>query len=94
MGMGCLKIRIMACVLFLAVPLVHSGNNDSQWIVVSALEFWEDLTPLCEYRKNEGLVVLRVRTTDVLSREEIQTGNAEALKKHLQKLCSQTKGEN
>jgi len=86
------KILIILAVSYSMTTGVQSQNPCPQWIVVSAPEFWEETLPLCEYRKSEGLNVIRVRTTDVLSAEELKEGKSEALRKHLRKLCSQTTG--
>jgi hypothetical protein len=94
MGIICMKIRITVFLFFIAASLVYPENPGSQWIVVSVPEFWEELAPLCEYRRNEGLIVIRIRTNDILSEEEIKTGDAGSLKKQLQNICSQSKGNN
>ncbi len=81
--------------LFLTVlPVFAPGDSSSQWIVVSAPDFLDELVPLCEFRKAEGLVVIIIKTTDILSDEEIREGNAESLWNHLMRLCKQNTGKN
>ncbi|MBN1903345.1 hypothetical protein JW926_18650 [Candidatus Sumerlaeota bacterium] len=87
-----IKLRLIFS-FFIGASLVYPDNPPSQWIVVSPPEFHEELTPLCEYRKNEGMLVIRVNT-EVLNEAGDTSGSAENLKKRLHKLCSQSKGEN
>jgi hypothetical protein len=63
-----------------------------QWIVVTAPAFRKTIEPLCEQRKSQGLRVIVVQTTDVLSGEEIREGDARKLREHVNKLCREYKG--
>jgi hypothetical protein len=78
------------------VGLTWAGRSPAaekpQWIVVTAPAFKEALTPLCDHRSAEGLRVVVVQTTDVLSATQIRDGDASALKEHLQKLCEKSNG--
>ena len=50
------------------------------------------IEPLCQQRESQGWRVVVVRTTDVLSRDDIRTGEAAKLREHIQKLCREYKG--
>jgi peptidase C25-like protein len=65
-----------------------------QWIVVTAPAFRSALAPLCERRRAEGMRVVVVQTTDVLSAEQIRRGDGSLLKDRVQRLCWQSPGRN
>jgi hypothetical protein len=80
---------IALCLLASApVCAVPSG----QWIVVTAPAFRKAIEPLCQQRKEQGLQVVRVQTTDVLTAKEILTGDARKLREHINKLCREHEG--
>lgn len=60
---------------------------ERQWIVVTAPAFRKAIEPLCEERKKQGLHVVVVQTTDVLSRDDIRAGRGLKLREHINKLC-------
>ncbi|HEY7428159.1 MAG TPA: C25 family cysteine peptidase [Gemmataceae bacterium] len=64
----------------------------AQWIVVTAPSFRKAVEPLCAQRKNQGLHVVIVQTTDVLTDEEVRAGKARKLREHINKLCREYKG--
>ena len=59
-----------------------------QWIVVTAPAFRDSLVPLCEHRSAQGLKVIVIETTEILTNEQIQNGEAIALRNHIQNLCN------
>ncbi len=63
-----------------------------QWVIVTAPAFKKAVEPLCEQRKAQGLQVVLVQTTDVLSPKEILTGDARKLRAHINKLCREHHG--
>jgi hypothetical protein len=63
-----------------------------QWIVVTAPAFRKAIEPLCEQRRAQGLRVVVVQTTDVLSSVQIRAGEARKLCEHVQKLCREHPG--
>ena len=71
-----------------------ADEQKPQWIVVTAPAFKEVLTPLCDQRRADGMRVVVVQSTDVLSARQIRDGDATALQEHIQKLCRQTTGPN
>jgi hypothetical protein len=73
-------------VLLLAAASVCAAPS-GQWIVATAPAFRKTLEPLCEHRKDQGLHVTVVQTTDVLSPAEIRSGDARKLRDHIHKLC-------
>lgn len=79
----------MAAFLFASVPACAA---EAQWIVVTAPAFRKTIEPLCQQRKSQGLHIVVVQTTDVLSREDIRTGRAHKLCEHINKLCRDYKG--
>jgi hypothetical protein len=60
---------------------------EAQWIVVTAPAFRKAVEPLCQQRKSQGMHVVIVQTTDVLSRDEIRAGRGNKLREHINKLC-------
>jgi hypothetical protein len=87
--------RPLSLLLALFVVTSHAAAADEpapHWIVVTAPEFREALTPLCDHRRADGLQVTVVKTTDVLSARQIRDGDAGPLKEHIQKLCQKSKG--
>jgi hypothetical protein len=58
-----------------------------QWIVVHPPAYTEALEPLIAHRRAQGLRIVSVRTTDVLTAQDLQKGDGSALRAHLRKLC-------
>lgn len=81
----------IAALLIAASPAL-AAPEAGQWIVVTAPAFRQAIEPLCQKRKNQGLRVVVVRTTDDLSREDIRAGRTEKLREHIRKLCREHKG--
>lgn len=77
---------LLASVSAIAAPMA------GQWIVVTAPAFRKVVEPLCEQRKTQGLHVVVVQTTDVLSADEVRAGEARKLREHINKLCREHKG--
>jgi hypothetical protein len=79
-------------------PSVFSGAQQvaaadpPQWIAVTAPAFRAALAPLCEERKAQGMRVVVVETTEVLTPREIRLGEAEKLKQHVHRLCKEHRG--
>jgi hypothetical protein len=63
-----------------------------QWVVVIAPAFRQAIEPLCRHRKRQGLQVVVVQTTDVLTPREIRDGAAGKLREHVAKLCHDYRG--
>jgi len=78
--------------VFLLASLSASAAPAKQWIVVTAPAFRKAIEPLCEQRKAQGLRVLVVPTTDLLSADEIRAGDGRKLREHINKLCREYKG--
>ncbi len=90
-----MSARPLSLLLALVVFTDHAAGAEDpapQWIVVTAPEFREALTPLCDHRRAEGLQVTVVQTTDLLTAKQIRDGDAGPLKEHVQKLCQNSKG--
>jgi hypothetical protein len=86
-----MTLRILfLCFALLAygLPAVADAEDLGQWVVVTAPDFLDALGPLIEHRRAEGFRVVVVKTTDVLSGDQINRGEATPLREHLQKLCS------
>jgi hypothetical protein len=79
-------------VLLLALRSLCAEPPGTQWIVATAPAFSKAIEPLCQQRKNQGLRVVVVQTTDVLSVEDIRAGKAGKLREHINKLCRDYKG--
>jgi len=68
----------------------ESGHD--RWIVVTAPAFEGAIAPLCDYRRHEGLDVVVVRTTDILTPEQLADGDARALRRHIHGLYTEAQG--
>ncbi len=82
---------IILLATFLLFP-VSTWAAESQWIVVTAPAYREAIGPLCDQRKAQGLRVVVVQTTDVLTERQIREQDASQLRDHVQKLCRDFKG--
>jgi len=78
--------------VFLLASLPASAAPAKQWIVVTAPAFRKAIEPLCQQRKAQGLRVLVVPTTEVLSANEIRAGDSRKLCEHINKLCREHQG--
>ncbi len=76
----------------LALPARAEPPAPGQWIVVSAPTYRQAVQPLCRLRQEQGLRVVTVLTTDVLTPRQIVTGQAEKLRQHLIQLCKDHPG--
>ena len=85
-------LPVMLAVLTWTGRSAAADEKNPQWIVVTAPAFKEVLTPLCDHRRAEGLRVVVVQTTHVLSARQIRDGDAAVLREHIQKLCRQAQG--
>jgi hypothetical protein len=81
-----------ALVLLLVPAAVGADAPPPRWVVVTAPAFREAVQPLCDHRKAEGLRVVVVQTTDMLSDKEIRAGDAVKLREHVTKLCRDHRG--
>jgi len=94
---GVCRVTTRALVLLMAcstcgVCCVAAGKEAAQWIVVTAPAFRTPLAPLCDRRRAEGLSVVIVETTDVLSTKQIFRGDSLPLKAYLNKQCRDVEG--
>jgi hypothetical protein len=78
--------------LLVAVLPECAAADVGQWIVATAPTFRKAVEPLCEQRKSQGLHVVVVQTTDILSRDELRAGQAPKLREHINTLCRNFKG--
>lgn len=65
----------------------------AQWIAVVAPEFADALTPLVKARRQQGMRVKVVITTDVLSEKQLESGDASKLRDHVRSLCRDHPGD-
>lgn len=63
-----------------------------QWVVVTAPSFRAELDPLCDHRRAEGMDVVVVQTTDVLTPEQVRAGDAGPLRARVLELCRKANG--
>lgn len=80
------------CLVLVFASSSAQAGEAGQWLVVTAPAFRQAVEPLCRQRKGQGLHVVVVQTTDVLSRDELRTGQARKLREHINKLCRDHKG--
>jgi hypothetical protein len=85
---------LVAVLLACTTSSVSAAEDVPQWIIVTAPAFETALEPLCEHRRAEGMRVRVVRTTDVLSAQQLHDGNGDLLKQHIHNLCRETNGPN
>lgn len=84
---------VLIGLVLLAVPPARAQDAPmSQWVVVTAPAFRQAVQPLCDHRKEQGLSVVVVQTTDVLSPQEIKAGEAGKLREHVTALCRKHQG--
>ncbi len=87
-----LRYGLAVGMFLLAAVSAGAAPRTGQWIVVTAPAFRKALEPLCEQRKGQGLDVVVVQTTDLLSVEELRAGDSRKLRQHVNKLCRDHKG--
>src|SRR5262249_239567 len=58
-----------------------------RWVVVAAPAFRDAVEPLCKFRAEQKLDVVPLLTTDVLSADEIRSGDARKLSERVRQLC-------
>src|SRR5688500_13795165 len=58
-----------------------------QWIAVVAPDFADALKPLADARRKQGMRVVVVKTTDVLSEKQLLAGDVGKLRDHVRSLC-------
>jgi hypothetical protein len=88
-------LRILLATLttiFLLSPSHAADAPPGQWIVVTAPTFRKTIEPLCDHRKGQGLRVVVVETTSVLTAGELRDRDGTKLRDHLRKLCKDHKG--
>lgn len=83
----CRTAVLLALALAALAAPARAEEPQPQWIVVTAPAFRDTLKPLIEQRQAQGLRVVVVPTTDVLSPKELQAGDAAKLREHVNKLC-------
>jgi hypothetical protein len=88
-----LLLAALLAVFFGQTPPARADNPPpARWVVVTAPAFREAIEPLCRQRKADGLDVVVVQTTDVLTAKEVLAGDAGPLEAHIHKLCRDSKG--
>src|SRR5262249_47922519 len=75
-----------------ATPARSDNPPPSRWVAVTAPAFREAIEPLCRQRKADGLDVVVVQTSDVLTAKDVLAGEAGPLQAHVRKLCRENKG--
>ena len=92
--MKTLRICLLPFMLAACLPAFgHAADvPQAQWLVVTAPAFRDALETLCQHRKTQGMRVVVVQTTDVLSREAIRTGDGRKLCEQVAKLTREHKG--
>jgi len=73
-------------------PTAVPAAAPPQWIAVVAPDFHDAVKPLCEQRTSQGMHVVVVETTDVLTPREILRGDVRKLRDRVNKLCRQGRG--
>jgi hypothetical protein len=58
-----------------------------QWLVVTAPAFRDAVEPLCQARRNQGMRVVVLPATDVLTRRDLKAGEAGKLRDRVRALC-------
>lgn len=89
---GQTAIVVLTALFVWAPHRAEAGTEVAQWILVTAPAFRETLAPLVEYRRAEGLKVVLLESTNVLTPEQIRQTNAQPLQAHLSRLFQQHQG--
>jgi hypothetical protein len=90
--------RLRSILAFLAVSFINAVSRcvaaepPPQWVVVVAPAFREAIQPLCEQRQKQGMQVTIIQSGDVLSAEELGSGDGRKLRRHLNQICRAAKG--
>jgi hypothetical protein len=86
------KLAVLFGLLLLQVQSYAGEAPQQQWIVVTAPAFRAGLEPLCQQRKAQGMRVVVLQTTDVLTPQEILAGDAQKLRARVNQLCRDANG--
>jgi len=83
---GMLAVLLAALLAAAGGRTAEDAGEEAQWIVVTAPAFRGEIEPLRQHRLSQGMSVVVVSTTDVLSEEEVRSGRAEPLEAKLKDL--------
>src|SRR4051812_40006841 len=84
----------LVCLALSALPAgAAAPPARPQWVAVVAADFAEAIEPLARVRRDQGMRVTVVKTTDVLSEKQILDGDADKLRDHVRSLCRRHAGE-
>src|SRR5262245_8049256 len=86
--MGPRSSKLLAAFFVLLLSFPAFAVEPAQWVLVTAPAFRSELTPLIDHRRAEGLKVVVIETTEVLSAEQIQNGDGAPLQRRLAELVS------
>jgi hypothetical protein len=75
-------LALVVALLTWARHCYGAEQDQGQWLAVTAPAFRAELAPLIEHRRAEGLKVVVIETTNVLSQEQIRQGNGVLLQDH------------
>ncbi|HVS39874.1 MAG TPA: C25 family cysteine peptidase [Gemmataceae bacterium] len=78
---------IIGSILSLLLLAPSADAPAPQWVVVAAPAFRDAVQPLADHRKGEGFHVVQLTTTDVLSADEIRSGDGRKLRDRVNALC-------
>ena len=87
------RLFLLLVLFFCTVPTLRAADVPATWLLVTAPAFRDAVEPLCEQRKAEGLRVVVVQTSDVLSAQEIRAGDSRKLRDKVTELCKDAKGD-
>jgi hypothetical protein len=82
----------LTLILLLAMVRGAVAAPAHQWVVVTAPAFRAAIGPLCAQRRAQGLHVVVVQTTDVLTPREVRAGAADKLRARVHELCRAHRG--
>jgi hypothetical protein len=92
MACGRLVIALTLIACFSSLPARAREPAKPQWLVVTAPAFRDAIEPLCEHRKKQGLQVVVVQTTDVLTAKEVLAVDGRKLRERVRKICRESRG--
>lgn len=86
------RAPLLALLLSVLWSYAAAADMPVRWVVVAAPAFRDAVEPLCAHRRAQGFDVVALRTTDVLSADEVRGDDGRKLAERVRRLCAEHKG--